>query len=776
MTKEKNNNISFDDIVQSREELSSVVTQRNSEYLYNRIPIDDVVPFGWELDKELQTSKKIRKKKEMWKRFEDRLWLMFNSFEFEALNNDYEPEVLLSTRQNIIKRFDVIAKSDEFVFFVECRSNSSKGARSDTWQTINDLSDSKKYLNKLVREHYDNDYIEPVMVLALENISVSEQEMDLARRKSVKIWDISTISYLEKLAGLTKRIGEVARYQLYAMMFRDRKHRESVKIPAIKCSAGKVIYYSFMATPEQLLRIAYVHRRGSNIQDTNKVVLTYQRMIEPGKLKLIYDYIEKQSFPFPNSVIINFDDKVVFSEAADRKDINNGMLTLPRSYGSAWIIDGQHRLFGYALSERRKKDLIPVIAFERLSDSEQARLFVDINLNQKSVNPNLMWDLKEDIYENTEDKKQKRDLIISKIGKRLATLQSSPLYHEVSLPSYPELADDAPITLNAICATIKSSGILSSDYYAVDSLGVDDAVDTVVSGLQENFRFFATKLDFDWKLGKQGFTKSANGISALIWLFRQTLHYLNTIENPNFYRSKSKRKELAELINNLYQPIVQQFTDYKGLADKLRMKRGASGQKESANDLCIYIKSETPEFRTLLKSPEITEDTKFIDDNDFDLAIKSTELSLRAFTKQRLVARVGTTWYRQNLPSDVKDSINNLVENEIKKYPYKEIDSNEKRFDFIQLGELKKTILVSWSVFNDVFGTKERFTSQMDEFINLRNALRGHPREIDAAQRNSGRGAMIWLNKCIKSKSDTAAVDNNIEEADTEDAEDSTDN
>ena len=134
----------------------------------------------------------------------------------------------------------------------------------------------------------------------------------------------------------------------------------------------------------------------------------------------------------------------------------------------------------------------------------------------------MLWDLKEDIYENTEDPKQIRDLIISKIGKRLATSQTSPLYHEVSLPSYPELSEDAPITLNAICGTIKSSGILGSDYYGgVGNLKVDDAGHLIYIGLVEHFTFFSTQLGFDWNLGKQGFTKIANGISALIWVFKK---------------------------------------------------------------------------------------------------------------------------------------------------------------------------------------------------------------------------------------------------------------
>jgi len=744
---------SLSDVLQQRTDLTTAANHRRNEFAYRKIDSGEKIPDGWEIEKELQTSTRIKKLKDAWKLFEDRLWLMFYKFEFEDLNKDYEPEIILSAKQQQKVRFDVIGKAEEFVFFVECRSKNNPGTRSDIRETIIALNDAKPHLKKLVREHYDNDYLEVVMVLALENIQISEQEINEAKRKGVKIWDTGTIKYLEQLADLTTKIGPAARYQIYAMMFPEKKHQDSVKIPAIQCRAGKITYYSFMTTPEQLLRISYVHRRGSSIQDVRKVVLTYQRMLETAKLKAITEYISKQtSLPFPNNVIINFDEKVNFELAPGRDNINNGMLRLPRSYGAAWIIDGQHRLFGYALSERRKKDLLPVIAFEKLSDAEQARLFVDINLNQKSVSPNLLWDLKEDIYEGTEDKKQRRDLIISKIGKRLATSPSSPLYHEVSLPSYPELSESAPVTLNAICATIKSSGILGVDYYGADNLKVEDAVDTICNGLLVHFGFFATSMKFDWDLGKQGFTKSANGISAQIWLFRQTLHYLNYIEDSDLYRTKSKKREFSTLINELYQPIIEQFRNYKDLAAKLRMKRGASGQKESANDLCIYIQSATPDFPSLLKSQmKITSETDLSDDDAFDLAIKNTELKLRAFTKGRLKNSFGHEWYKQRLPGDVKQNIDEFVNSDIKKFPYKQksLNSLEKRFEYIQLTDLKKVVTSSWQVFQEVFSTKEGFTNKVEEFISLRNAFRGHPRQIDDAQRKLGHGAMIWLNQCV---------------------------
>ena len=771
----KNNNFSnsfsLANVSKPRIDLSTSASQRKSNYLHDRVRIGEQVPQGWEIEKELQSGLRIKREKEMWKQFEDRIWLMFYKFEFEDMNHDYEPELVLPNTQRTKKRFDVIAKSEEFVFFVECRSKGKFGSRSDIRETIIELNDTKRHLRKLVQDQYDNDFLEVVVVLALENIAVSDQDFEEAKRKGVKIWDLSTISYLEQLANLTARLGVAARYQLYAMMFPDKKHQESVKLPAIQNHAGnKVTYYSFMATPEQLLKIAYVHRRGSSIKDVEKVVLTYQRMIEPSKIKAIHEYINKRtSLPFPNSIIINFKDKVTFELAPQRDNINNGMLKLPRSYGSAWVIDGQHRLFGYAMSERRKKDLVPVIAFERLSDAEQARLFVDINQNQKSVSANLLWDLKEDIYEGTQDPKQRRDLIISKVGKRLASSKSSPLFGQVSLPSFPELSENAPVTLYAICATIKNARILDINYYGGDNLDVDSAVEAIFSGLVEHFNFFATSMKADWDLGKLGFTKSANGISALIWLFRQTLHYLNYIEESELYRLKSKRKELGGFLRVLYQPILEQFENYNEIADKLRKKRGASGQKESANDLCIYIKSQTPDFPLLLKTQmKITSETDLSEDDELDLAIKNTELKIRSFVKDRLIGTFGNDWYKQKIPGDVKQNIEEFVNQDIRKFPYKQtsLRSAEKKFEYIQLTDLKKTASSSWLAFDNVFKNKENFLHKMEEFIGLRNAFRGHPREIDNAQRNSGRGAMIWLNECIDSVLNPVEQELEVENAD----------
>ena len=71
-----------------------------------------------------------------------------------------------------------------------------------------------------------------------------------------------------------------------------------------------------------------------------------------------------------------------------------GTLYIPNKYKTAWIIDGQHRLFGYAnLDDNFLAQNIFVVAFEKMPIEEEANLFVTINHEQKSVPKNLLDDL-----------------------------------------------------------------------------------------------------------------------------------------------------------------------------------------------------------------------------------------------------------------------------------------------------------------------------------------------------------------------------------------------
>ncbi|WP_303066832.1 DGQHR domain-containing protein [Alistipes indistinctus] len=174
---------------------------------------------------------------------------------------------------------------------------------------------------------------------------------------------------------------------------------------------GGHTYYSFSIEPEKLLKIGYVlHRNKAN----KKMMPTYQRLlIKKTRLKAIQEFVEDGGF-FPNSIIININAdgrSLKFDQAANQEDNHIsriGILHLPKKYRSAYIIDGQHRLYGYADSEYKSKNCIPVVAFVNLDRKEQVQLFMQINENQKPVPKNLRNTLNSDLLWNSDKLKMSK--------------------------------------------------------------------------------------------------------------------------------------------------------------------------------------------------------------------------------------------------------------------------------------------------------------------------------------------------------------------------------
>lgn len=113
---------------------------------------------------------------------------------------------------------------------------------------------------------------------------------------------------------------------------------------------------------------------------------TYQRLVKKNRLKSIGEFISAGGF-FPTNILINFETRVRFEKKENNEgtDVQFGDLYLPDRYKSAWIVDGQHRLYGYSVIDQRfSRQNIAVIAFEGLKREEEANLFVTINHEQKT--------------------------------------------------------------------------------------------------------------------------------------------------------------------------------------------------------------------------------------------------------------------------------------------------------------------------------------------------------------------------------------------------------
>ena len=359
---------------------------------------------GWEVDSEMKTRIKLVKYKKFDELFEDRLWKVFYNLKFSYMNEDRYLKLDLETAYKP-KQIDVTAKDDDNIFVVECRSSESDGP-VNAKSALEEWSSKRDKIQQAIKASWGRNCGRINLVVAISSQEKRPVDYDYAkeiRNKNIFLWSAKEIEYIE---SLTKQVGPAAKYQLYSILFAGKKQK-SLKgtCLAIKGKLAGHPFYTFLIPAKKLLKYAYVHHRElTGIIEASQV---YQRMLREAKLRKIAKFVDTGGGFFPNSIIVNFSNKkpLRFDTKEALDDISMGTLHLPGFFGSAWIIDGQHRLYGVARAEMDV--MVPVLAFENIGQIEQTNLFVDINEQQTSVPKNLLWDIYSDIYCDSSDDKQK---------------------------------------------------------------------------------------------------------------------------------------------------------------------------------------------------------------------------------------------------------------------------------------------------------------------------------------------------------------------------------
>ena len=160
---------------------------------------------------------------------------------------------------------------------------------------------------------------------------------------------------------------------------------KEIRKECFKIQQGGMEFYTFVIDSKTLREIAYVSRReATNLQG-------YQRYLINERLRDVGEYIKKPRATFPNSIILNLDHTKARFEPT-HEGSTRGTMIMTKEEGIAWIIDGQHRLYGFKHSEGKEFDLL-VAAYLGLSTSDQATIFKVINSTQKGVSPSLIYDL-----------------------------------------------------------------------------------------------------------------------------------------------------------------------------------------------------------------------------------------------------------------------------------------------------------------------------------------------------------------------------------------------
>lgn len=112
----------------------------------------------------------------------------------------------------------------------------------------------------------------------------------------------------------------------------------------------------------------------------------FQRVLDEGRAQEIADYIDSGG-TIPSPVVLSAQSESDF-KSVDRSKTASFKFS-PHAF---LIIDGQHRVFGFAKAKTAFR--VPVVVYDNLSKEQEARLFIDINTKQRPVSKELLLAIK----------------------------------------------------------------------------------------------------------------------------------------------------------------------------------------------------------------------------------------------------------------------------------------------------------------------------------------------------------------------------------------------
>ena len=692
---------------------------------------------GWEIQKQNKNSTRIRKNKVHSILFEDRVWSLLYKLGFNFLND--EGGAIISVTENnktINNQIDVVGIDREVAIAIECKSSITSSKRAQFQEELGKFSMRREAFTRDIRKQFPEDFKKQVvMMMFLSNSSISENDVERAKNANILLFDDKDLLYYESLVS---QIGIAAKYQFFADMLPGKNIPGlEIKIPAIKTKMGGTNCFSFSISPEYLLKISFVSHRAKGKQSD---ITTYQRMLSKSRLKKIKEYITENGI-FPTNIVLNIDsNRLTFQKVRQDSDtdVENGILgwlDIKPSYKSAWIIDGQHRLYSYSGHEKASKSKLSVLAFEGLTPSKQAELFIDINAKQKSVKQSLLEELFAELHWDAEDPKERVSAIISKAIQDMNIEKGSPLQDRIKISDTTEKNPLRCLTLTSLFGEIEKKGFHIAKIKAGDVLeygplwaGEDNfkTLKRTEYVLNNWLSTIKNKVNNWWDKGSAegGGIAMNDGIATCIQVLRNIFDHLEKSGKKLIHLSN---EELSDLIMPYGEVLGEYFASFnEDERKRFRELRGVQGVttrvKRSQQAIHQKIKSFNPEglqeFIATEKAQTNKKAKEIIDD---------IEIKLQKFILSELKREFGddeNEWWMLGVPLEIRKRVSERFEEEGGKR-----GGRENYFDLIHY---RKIILDNWTIFEKVLGhekegrSKDAKTSWLN-FINEKRKVVSHP-------------------------------------------------
>ncbi len=650
------------------------VTASNKKLIATKVKVEEAD--GWRIVRKNAKSTRMAIAKPADQQLEDDVWCIFAQMGFKEMSDGRQFTISVGPRLEP-RQIDVFAKDDETVVIGECTHKKNPGKKNMA-PLIDKIRAIREPIIKSIRNHYGPQVKLKVRpVIATRNITWNDA--DLSKCKSAKI-TVLTDGELDYYTSLVKHLKKAARYQFLAHIFGGQKiDGLTNEVMATRGKMGGNPFYTFMTRPDDLLKIAYVGHKAS--RDTENLE-TYQRMLQPHRLKKIAEYINEGG-KFPTNIVLNLKTNrrsgLKFDEIRKVGDEALGKLHLPTNYASAWIIDGQHRLYGYAYAREGDgfsddKTVLPVLAFENLPPKDEMNLFIDINSKQVKVRTSLLVELYADLHWGSEDSEEAFEALLSRIASRLNSEKTSPLYDRMVVSgkkktSYRCLTQTSirdGIKQAKLIGTMTREGFMPGPLSTAKSDANNEHLRKSISVLSECLNMFADQLKSHWNIGDGpgGYLCTNIGIRAIFHVIKDISDHIHRKDGTPLFSL------LVDATISKISPYLEILIDYfKGATpSEIQAFRNVGSSLVAVRQQSLWMEAKINE-----REPDFcpTDLKKHLDSRDEDGTREAADKVMKIHSKlssyvlDTLKQQFGTenkAWWTSGIPLNIRQECTNKWE------------------------------------------------------------------------------------------------------------------
>jgi hypothetical protein len=394
------------------------------------------------------------------------------------------------------------------------------------------------------------------------------------------------------------------------------------------------------------------------------------------------------------------------------------------------------------------------MAFVDLPASEQARLFVDINAEQRKVKQSLLQELYAELHWDADDFEIRVQAILSKTIQSLDGDPTSPFFRRI------QKADDARTDLRCISLTTVFKALEGSKFFISKKKGPtieygplwhDDNIGTMKrtqAVLNAYFEIISSTAHDLWNKGSAegGGLAMNNGVTACINALKSIFHHLQAVRGIQFI-------DLDDMgIVGVIRPYALSVAKYFAnmTPDQIswfRRLQGAAGQATGSRKIEEAIKLDDPTFDPPGLKDYLAREKAQTTTRAFE-TIQRIEQLLQSTIVSELKNEFGEAeakWFFGGVPKGVRKKTDDRINEEGGKK-----GGREENFDLI---DYRLIIIDNWELLGELFGrgkgNKEAKTKWLVDVNELRkpvmHASKGVSLPISEEQLTSLEDIEEWL-------------------------------